>query len=234
MINQGGKAIGDSAATDVRPPRRRPAHKTYNAIAGRSLARLNAISDGLFAFAMTVIVLDIRLPTHAPLHTEAQLWAAIVSLTPQFVTYLMSFLTLGIFWVAQQTQLERMKEADRDFSWLHLLFLATVAVLPLTTRLLAEFITFRVALVLYWLNLLLVGTIILAAFLYAHGAGLLKDDVSVEVSRAFIHRVITAQILYALGASLCIVNTYLSIGFIVFVQLNYAIAPRSRLLNWLG
>ncbi|THD54640.1 TMEM175 family protein, partial [Phenylobacterium sp.] len=128
--------------------------RTYNAIAGRSIDRLNAISDGLFAFAMTVMVLDIRVPAHASIHTEVQLWLAIVSLAPQFVTYLLSFLTLGIFWVAQQTQLERMREADRDFTWLHLLFLAAVAVLPLTTRLLAEYITFRVALALYWANIL--------------------------------------------------------------------------------
>ena len=54
--------------------------KTYNQIAGRSLDRLNALSDGLFAFAMTVIVLDIRIPPHAAIHSEADLCAAIVAL----------------------------------------------------------------------------------------------------------------------------------------------------------
>lgn len=207
---------------------------TYNVMAGRSLDRLNALSDGLFAFAMTVIVLDVRVPEHGPIHTEAQLCAAIVALAPQMTTYLMSFLTLGIFWVGQQTQLDRFTRADRNLSWLHLMFLAAVAVLPLTTRLLAAYITFRVALLIYWGNILILGSLLLAAFAYADRAGLMKPDGSAELSRLFQRRVVIAQLLYACGAALCVINTYWSIGFIVLVQLYYAIAPRIRFLSWIG
>jgi hypothetical protein len=61
---------------------------------------------------------------------------------------------------------------------------------------------------------------------YATRAGLLKDDVSLEIRGAIRRRIVIAQALYALGAALCFFNTYWSIGFIVLVQLNYAIAPR--------
>jgi uncharacterized membrane protein len=208
--------------------------KTYNTIAGRSLDRLNALSDGLFAFAMTVIVLDIRIPEHAPIHTESELWAAIVTLGPQLTTYLMSFLTLGIFWVGQQTQLDRFREADRNLTWIHLLFLAAIAVLPLTTRLLAAFITFRVALLIYWANILILGALLYAAFSYAERAGLLEPDETVDFHAAFRRRIFIAQALYAFGALLCVINTYWSIGFIFLVQLNYAVAPRNRLTRWIG
>ncbi|THD63626.1 MAG: hypothetical protein E8A12_08585 [Phenylobacterium sp.] len=106
-----------------------------------------------------------------------------------------------------------------------------MAVLPLTTRLLAEYITFRVALALYWANILVVGGILLAAFIYAQRARLLRDDVTREVSRAFVRRVLVAQSLYAFGALLCLANTFWSIGFIVLVQLNYAIAPGHRFVR---
>jgi hypothetical protein len=55
---------------------------------------------------------------------------------------------------------------------------------------------------------------------------LVKDETSVEVRGAICRRVIIAQSLYAFGALLCVVSNYASIGFIVLVQLNYAIAPR--------
>ena len=73
---------------------------TYAQIAGRSVERLNALSDGLFAIAMTLIVLDIHVPPQGAVHTETQLLGALAARAPQFATYLMSFLTLGIFWVS--------------------------------------------------------------------------------------------------------------------------------------
>ena len=59
-------------------------------------------------------------------------------------------MTLGIFWVGQQTHLNHLTHADRDLSWLHFAFLACVTALPFSTRLLAEFITYRTAFLIYW------------------------------------------------------------------------------------
>jgi uncharacterized membrane protein len=63
------------------------------------------LSDGIFAVAMTLLVLDMHLPTTAQVHGERELLAALAALGPQWITYGMSFLTLGIFWAGQQTQL---------------------------------------------------------------------------------------------------------------------------------
>jgi hypothetical protein len=60
-----------------------------------------------------------------------------------------------------------------------------------------------------------------------------KQDAPPELNRLMLGRVIVAQSLYAFGAALCLFSTYLSIGFIVLIQLHYAIAPRtSRLLRY--
>jgi uncharacterized membrane protein len=201
-------------------------HSSYNQIAGRGLERISALSDGLFAIAMTLIVLEIHVPEAAAVHTEHDLWRALVGLSPRVVTYLMSFLTLGIFWVGQQTQLNHFSRTDRNLTWCHLTFLAVVAVMPFSTELLAEFITFRIALLVYWANVLLLGVVLYASWRYASRAGLVKDGTPAEVSQAIKRRIVVAQTLYAVGALLCIVDTYWSIGFIVLVQLNYALAPR--------
>ena len=77
----------------------------YNQIANRSLERIGALSDGLFAIAMTLIVLEIRVPELGPTAGDGEIAKALGGLAPRFVTYLLSFLTLGIFWNGQQTQL---------------------------------------------------------------------------------------------------------------------------------
>jgi uncharacterized membrane protein len=206
---------------------------SYNQIASRSLERIGALSDGLFAVAMTLIVLEIRVPDPGTVKTEPALIQALGDLGPRFVTYALSFLTLGIFWNGQQTQLSYVARADRHLSWIYLAFLAFIALLTFSTSLLAEFITLRVALLLYWANIVVVGAIIYVAWLYAIRTGLLRDDVRAEVHALVKRRIVVAQALYAFGALLSFtpLGTYGSIAWIVLVQLNFAVAPR---IPWLS
>jgi uncharacterized membrane protein len=208
----------------------RPLRTYYNRIAGQSLERLAALSDGIFAVAMTLLVLDLHVPIGA-IQSEQELWRALVKLAPNLLPYLMSFLTLGIFWVGQQTQLNHFARSDRNLTWINLAFLLAVTLMPFSKALLAAFITFRLALVVYWLNILLLGAVLFSSLQYASRVGLLKDEITVEMRSALERRIVIAQALYAFGALLCIINTYVSIAFIVLVQLNYVIAPRFGLLD---
>jgi uncharacterized membrane protein len=140
--------------------------------------------------------------------------------------YLMSFLTLGIFWVGQQTQLNHLSRSNRDLTWIHIAFLFSVALTPFSTTLLAEFSRYRRALVVYWANLLLLGMVLYGRWGYAIRKNLVKEDIPREVPAAVCRRIILAQSLYAFGALLCVIGTPWSIGFVVLVQLNYAVAPR--------
>ena len=199
----------------------------YNRIQGRNLERLAALSDGIFAVAMTLLVLDLRIPSPAGMHSEAQLLAALGALGPQWVAYGMSFLTLGIFWAGQQTQLNHIREGTRDLTWIHLGFLFAITLVPLSTRLLASFITYRLALGVYWLNIFAAGAMLYWSWAHATHACLIKSDTPAEVSGSICRRIRIAQSLYAAGAALCFISTWVSIAVIVLVQLNYAIAPRA-------
>jgi len=198
----------------------------YNRIAGQNVERLAALSDGIFAFAMTLLVLDLHVPVMDAIHSEHDLRHALVSLYPRLIMYMMSFLTLGIFWVGQQTQLNHLTRSDRSLSWIHIAFLFFVSITPFSTALLAEFPAYRTALLAYWLNILFLGTALYISWGCATRSGLVKDDIPAEVPAAVCRRILIAQTLYAFGALLCIISTRWSIAFIVIVQLNYAIAPR--------
>jgi uncharacterized membrane protein len=199
---------------------------SYNWIAGRSAERLAALSDGIFGVAMTLLLLDLHVPGKELIHSEGDLWQALWKLCPSLLVYLMSFITLGIFWVGQQTQLNHLERSDRDLTWIHLSFLFVVTLLPFTTRFLIDFMDYRAAVIIYWLNILLFGMALYASWGYALRAKLVKDDLPKKVHTAICHRIIVGQSLYAFCALLCVFSTYLSIGFIVLVQLYYAIAPR--------
>lgn len=204
---------------------------SYNRIAGESVERLAALSDGIFAVAMTLLVLDLHSPAKEAVQSEERLWQVLCAIWPQLVTCLMSFLTLSIFWNGQQAQLNRLARADRHLTWIHLSLLFFVSIMPFSTWLLAEFISFRTALLCYWGNVLLLGLVLYVAWRYAKRSGVLKHDLAPEVGKAIERRILIAQALYAFGAALCVFDTYLSIGFIVLVQLNFAVAPRLPFLS---
>jgi len=135
-------------------------------------------------------------------------------------------MTNGIFWVGQQTQLNQFARSDRNLAWIHIAFLCAISLTPFSTALLAEYIHFRIALLVYWFNILLLGGALYWSWIYATRARLLAEDIPAEIHSAVIRRIVIAQSLYACGAALCFLNTYYSIAAIVLVQVNYAIAPR--------
>ena len=103
--------------------------------------------------------------------------------------------------------------------------------MPFSTRLLAELMAYRTALIGYWVNILLLGLMLLASWKYARRAGLTSADVTNEMSCAVERRIVVAQGLYAVGAACCFFSDYVSIAVIVLVQLKSALAPRLPLLS---
>jgi uncharacterized membrane protein len=210
---------------------KKPTSIHYNIIAGQSLERLAALSDGIFAVAATLLVLDLHVPASRAIHSESDLWQALVKIAPSLLTYLMSFLTPGIFWVGQQSQLNHFSQSNSYLTWIHLAFLLVVTLMPFSTSLLSTFITYRLALAAYWLTILLLGALLFISWRYAQRAKLIEEEMPVGLLAANERRIIIAQSLNAFGMLLCVFNTYVSIAFIVLVQLNYAVAPRIGLLS---
>jgi uncharacterized membrane protein len=198
----------------------------YNRIAGQSVERLAALSDGIFAFAMTLLVLDLRVPAMEAVHNETELWHGLTALAPRLLMYMMSFLTLGIFWNGQQAQLNHLDRSNIRLTWIHIAFLFFVTITPFSTALLAEYPGFRLALIVYWLNIVFLGAMLYLSWGCATRSGLVKDDIPPEVPAAVCRRIVIGQALYAFGAALCIISTRWSIALIVTVQLYYALAPR--------
>jgi uncharacterized membrane protein len=202
----------------------------YHRFAGSSLDRLGALSDGVFAVAMTLLVLNLGAPAtrgaghhlvHYLLHTTAS----------HLLPYAMSFLTLGIFWVGQQAQFESFTRSTRALTWIHIAFLFAVTLLPFSTRLIAENPTYRAPVAVYWLNLFLLGVVLFASLRYADRTGLFGEETTADMRAALERRIVVYQALYALAAVTCLIDSYVAIGLIVALQLNAVISPRIWILD---
>ncbi|HLZ28702.1 MAG TPA: TMEM175 family protein [Chloroflexota bacterium] len=211
----------------------------YGRVAGQSLERLAALSDGIFAVAMTLLALDLRVPAHdaalqlgaafiwtpGALQAEISVWNLLAPLWPRFLTYLMSFLTLGIFWLGQQAQLATFERGSRGLAWVHIAFLCAVTLMPFSTSFLAEYIGSRLAIGVYWLNLLLLGVMLFASLTYGERTGLLKESATDELRALHKRRIVVYQSLYAVCFGLGAINPYLGIVLLILAQI-VSLLPR--------
>ena len=182
---------------------------------------------------MTLLVLGLGVDALRGTATnEIELLQELQKLGPNVLVYTMSFMTLGIFWLGQGTQLNHLARSNRHFAWIHLIFLFAVTLVPFSTLLLAHFWWLRTALVEYWLNIVMLGVMLLIGLEYGLRANLFGEEGKREMAYLMRGRILIAQSLYAAATALCIFfPTWVSIGLIVLIQLNYVLAPRIPILN---
>lgn len=138
-------------------------------------SRLEAFSDGVFAIAATLLVLELRVPSDS-----SDLVGALLRLWPAYAAYLVSFLTIGIIWVNHHTLLEHCKRVDRRFLYLNLMLLIAVGIVPFPTALVDQYILSEhgatAALVVYGLGAVLIAIAFSGIFFYATGGERLVGD----------------------------------------------------------
>jgi uncharacterized membrane protein len=125
-------------ATDMPRGECRMAEQTETAETTAGTERLVFFSDGVIAIAITLLVLDIRLP-ELPEHADsAALAAALVSIVPKIAAYALSFLVVGEFWFVHHTRFTYINRCDARLIWLNMLFLMTIGFVPFASSVMSE------------------------------------------------------------------------------------------------
>jgi uncharacterized membrane protein len=133
-------------------------------------SRLEALTDGIFAFALTVLVLNIEVPDGLPaLLTGNPVQDLIISLVPDFVHYFMAFVVLAGFWFTHHVFFDRIKFVDGIMTWLNILSLLFVALIPFSAQLADTYVAYPLAAMIFELNVLMIGLIFLIQWKYAIG-----------------------------------------------------------------
>jgi uncharacterized membrane protein len=191
-----------------------------NAPSGIGKHRVEALADGVFSIAMTLLVLNIQVPDLAAPDVP-QLPAALLALWPKLAVYAASFLVIGVFWVGHHAQLHFVRHADRPFLWMNVVFLPLVSAVPFSASLLGRYPGEGTAALVYALHLAATGAVLLLQFEYAARRGLFSAHVDARFVRAARRRLATGPVLYLAAAAAAFVSTALSLGLCLAVVAVY-------------
>jgi uncharacterized membrane protein len=141
-----------------------------------SKSRVEALTDGIFAIAMTLLVLDLKIPElHKPVESSA-LMAAIAGEKSVFFSFLLSFLYCGLLWLLHHLAMHFIRQLQTALVWLNLLFLMSISILPFSCALLGHYMQTMAAQEIYFGNLLLAAVLLNAQWLVARKKKLILDS----------------------------------------------------------
>lgn len=194
--------------------------------------RIEALSDGIFAFAMTLLVLELRapeLPHNAP---NVVVVPALLKLLPKLATYAVSFISLGVFWVGHHNMYHTIRRADRTLLWLNILFFMCVTLLPCSTSILNAFPQAQIAPVIFGGNLTLIGWMLYLQWIYAGTQpGMLAPFVTREHRDMVRSRFLTYPVVAMFTMLVCFWSIEISLSIYLLLLPLYMIpgkiAPRA-------
>jgi len=138
--------------------------------------RLEALTDGIMAVAMTILVLDLKFDATEAIASDAHLLSHLVDLERTFTVYLVSFVVLGMCWIGHHAQFHFVRRADRGLMWINLAFMLLVTVVPFTTSLMIDYEDLRLPCVLFGAVQLLLSLALLANLGYVARRPELRED----------------------------------------------------------
>jgi uncharacterized membrane protein len=191
-----------------------------------STNRLESFSDGVFAVAITLLVLGIDVPQVGP---HGSLGHALVANWPQYAAYVVSFLTIGIIWINHHAMISRLRAADHTILILNLLLLMAVAVLPFATDLVAAYLRHpegrSLAAVLYAGAFLVMGSMfgLLNGCILLRRADLLRDSLSLARRRQIFIRAASGTLPYLVAVGVAFVSAYASLAICAAIGVFYAL-----------
>lgn len=175
--------------------------------------RLIFLSDGVFAIAITLLVLEITLPQLPGgfMRQEQDLPSKLFALWPQIATYALSFMIVSVYWTTHQRVFHYITRVDNILTWLNILFLLSVAFLPVPTNVLGRYGEHGAAVRFYAVCLMVTGLIILALWWYATSDHRLVDkQLDAALIRHHQERALIGLVVLVLCIGLSYLNPYLA------------------------
>ena len=180
-------------------------------VPGLGKERLEALTDGIFATVMTVLVLSLSVPVITGGVTNAEVAADIEALTPNILAYVLGFLLLAVLWISHHNIFHYMTRVDRPLLWLNTLFLLAVGFLPFSTALVGKYPQLQTPEVIFGSNIIGISIFMLSILSYSSRTGLLVVPERDERVMARVRsRWRTGPVLYLAAILLSFINPWIS------------------------
>ncbi len=190
-------------------------------------ARIEALTDGVFAIAMTLLVLDLDIGNFVHGSDQNYLHDRLLNAWPHLLHYVESFIILAIFWIKHHQQSHFIRHSNNAFLWLNLLSLLFICLIPFSTSLAGDWGLYKVAAIIFEANMLLAGLTYWWQWSYASGRGkLLKDDTPKGVPAYFNRGNLIVPVMSAISIVVSLFFARLGTGILVLTPLIFSIVNR--------
>jgi uncharacterized membrane protein len=191
--------------------------------------RLENFSDGVFAIAVTLLVLNIKIPDAKNLDNH-QLTQRVLDSIPQLLTFGFSFMVIGVFWVAHQRISSMTKLVDSRLLWLNVVYLMFIAIMPYPAALLAENPFLTVSILVYSGTLFAIGSMHFILLRHIYSTPNIKNEIfTEEVYQSYLRAGVTGPTIYILSAAFSFVHPYVSFALIISSLVFYIFFSGRRL-----
>jgi len=166
--------------------------------------RLESLTDGVFAIIMTILVFNISVPelilfTEGDLASE-RLSAKFADLWPDFLAYVISFSTLGAFWVAHHRIFRWILYVDRPLIWINISFLMIIGLIPFSTTLLTQYLDSQNSIFAFSFNAILAGLLIYVIYYYVkRNPDLVDKSIQALIEKSSSRRVVATILTYSVA-----------------------------------
>ncbi|HEU0163911.1 MAG TPA: TMEM175 family protein [Thermomicrobiales bacterium] len=191
--------------------------------------RLEAFSDGVFAIAITLLIIEVKVPEVE----SGALWHALRDQWSSYAGFVVSFLVIGVIWVNHHTMFDTIVKADEKLLFLNLILLMVVAFIPFPTALLAHYLEAghdaHVAAYVYSATMLAMGLAYTAVWAYAmRTKGIVTDRLDSRARRVLLNRSLLGCVIYAVSFGAAAIGAELALAFHAVVALLFVLSPRPQ------
>ncbi len=186
------------------------------------IGRLLSLSDGIFAFAITLLILNIVLPYGT---SRAEVPQTLLSLWPKYLAFLISFVVIGLYWIVHVRQFRYIRRFDTGLLWLNLLFLMFIVLIPFSTSVLSDFEE-TASVVLYAANMACAGFTATGLWIYAARRRLVDE----KLGRARVMRGIIMNLIAPGWFTVSIGLAFINASLAVYSWLLIGVAH--RIIDW--
>ena len=203
--------------------------QSNNPDAGRDRDRIVNLSDGIFAIAITLLVLDIRVPEIPENLVAGKLPEELLSPWPRYLGYILSFVSISVFWMIHHSIFRPIRTYDRNLLYLNFLFLMVVAFVPFPTALLGEYGNHQLPVAVYAATLAVGRLFLTAIYWYStRNDRLLAEPQDPATVRFFLARGVTIPAIFLLSIAVSFFSVGAAVGtWFIMIAID-AIVVRRR------
>ena len=191
-----------------------------SSVVGLTKTRIEGLANGIFAFAMPLLILMLSPPS---LDT-AELPGALQASWTKYLSYVATFVMLGVYWINHHNQFHFIKRSDRLFLWINLLFLMSVAFVPFTSGLLGTYGEQHIVVIIYGLHMALIWMMLYLNWWYAtHDLHLVDHDLDPTIIKHITRRTLMGPALFIVAVGLSFFSLTAAVVIYLLVPIVYVV-----------